>query len=535
MRGAAAVSMVEDRRVRGLAARAAVLGAWLVVLAAVGLPTPADAQLPPQCVQSGAIVNCTYYFIGQEQAFVVPAGVSHVQVLAIGAPGEYPGEFGALFTGADGGSAGATLAVTGGSTLYVEVGGSASNTVGGWNGGGAGAGSNGYTIGAGGGGASDVRAVSCGASCATGGDPASLASRLLVAGGGGSDGAHGQSGTSMPFFGGKGGSPGSDGSPGTADSAGDTGGGGGAGAGAGAGGDGGSAGTGAVVAMPGTAGTLGVGGSGGAGGGNSGGAGGGGGGGYYGGGGGGGGAGAGSTVPNTFASGGGAGGGSNYAPPGGTTSSDGGVDPEVVITYTAPPTIDAQASGQGNTSATASLTTPTSGDLLVAFVAAGSSKKAPNSLTVTGGGLTWTRAGQENAATGDAEIWTAQASGTLSNAPITATAGASGYTTAITVVAFEGGTGVGASGEFSSLKGAPTGTIDTTQGGSWVFAVGDDPAKAAAVTPGPSQTVEHSSTDNTDTFWVQSTSQPSAAAGPVTIDDSAPTREPYNLVLVEIL
>jgi hypothetical protein len=63
------------------------------------------------------------------------------------------------------------------STLYVEVGGEGFVNTGGWNGGGGGP--------FGGGGASDIRTVSCGTTCATGGDTASLNSRLAVASGGG--------------------------------------------------------------------------------------------------------------------------------------------------------------------------------------------------------------------------------------------------------------------------------------------------------------------------------------------------------------
>ena len=42
-------------------------------------------------------------------------------------------------------------------------------------------------------------------------------------------------------------------------------------------------------------------------------------------------------------------------------------------------------------------------------------------------------------------------------------------------------------------------------------------------------------TDSTDTFWVQRTNNVTLPAGTtVTIKDTAPTADPYNLVLVEI-
>ena len=73
-----------------------------------------------------------------------------------------------------------------GSTLYVNVGGSATTAQGGLNGGGDGGGA----IAGGGGGASDVRSLSRAAADAQ----ASLDSRLIVAGGGG---GRGETGTEL--------------------------------------------------------------------------------------------------------------------------------------------------------------------------------------------------------------------------------------------------------------------------------------------------------------------------------------------------
>ncbi|HEY6763070.1 MAG TPA: glycine-rich protein [Baekduia sp.] len=98
--------------------------------------------------------------IAGEQVYTVPAGTTRIHVQAVGASGAQNGGRGAVVD--------ADLPVTPGETLYVEVGDSS-----GWNGGG-----HGY-FGAGGG-ATDVRMVS------VSGDPvASLASRVVVAGGGG--------------------------------------------------------------------------------------------------------------------------------------------------------------------------------------------------------------------------------------------------------------------------------------------------------------------------------------------------------------
>lgn len=252
-------------------------------------------------------VTVYFYETDSEQRFVVPAGVTAIQVTAVGAPGDSGYQAG---SGGRGAIVSGTLAVHPGDVLHVEVGGSAprvaGSSSGGYNGGGAGyrgpcqlpacipEGS--------GGGASDIRTIPMGA-------PGSLESRLLVAAGGGgggnnSGGAGGSAGTAgqgLPS-GGAGGQPGGNSSGGV----------GGAGS-----GDGSAGGTG----------MLGVGGNSGAGGVGGcsplvggcvppGGNGGGGGGGLFGGGGGGGGR--SSSNGQTAGGGGGGGGGSSLVPPGGS-------------------------------------------------------------------------------------------------------------------------------------------------------------------------------------------------------------------------
>ena len=96
---------------------------------------------------------------GSEQKFVVPGDVTGIEVIAIGAAG---GEGALLAPGGSGAKVTAHLAVEPGQTLLVDFGGGG----GGANGAG------------GGGGASDVRTIAGGSALA------SLASRLVVAGGG---------------------------------------------------------------------------------------------------------------------------------------------------------------------------------------------------------------------------------------------------------------------------------------------------------------------------------------------------------------
>jgi len=119
-------------------------------------------------------------FTGDEQLFTVPDGLHEVAVTATGASGGNVGSgVGAI--------ASASLAVTPGSTLYVEVGGrgaegGSAGGKGGFNGGGDGGAFLQVSDAPGGGGASDVRTIPRAQGAA------SLASRLIVAGGGGGAG-----------------------------------------------------------------------------------------------------------------------------------------------------------------------------------------------------------------------------------------------------------------------------------------------------------------------------------------------------------
>jgi hypothetical protein len=249
--------------------------------------------------------NRTFKYTGARQQFTVPAGVNWLTVVALGAAGAGQKRSHDQGGVARGGRVYAIIPVQPGEKLYVYVGGQGSTT-GGFNGGGNPGSDPSQPGGYGGGGASDVR---------YGGDL--RLDRVLVAGGGGGQGA---GVFSQDPFGGKGG--GATGGSGGSDPSGYAGG-------AGTGGtqtQGGLGGVGGYAfgspqnGAPGNPGALGSGGSGGDGGYNpspsgynDGGGGGGGGGGYYGGGGGGGGSAAFASLYG--APGGGGGGGSSYIEP----------------------------------------------------------------------------------------------------------------------------------------------------------------------------------------------------------------------------
>jgi hypothetical protein len=258
-----------------------------------------NGAMPSGVPDSSLPHHKTFNYTGAAQDFTVPAGVTHISVVARGGAGAGT----SAGPGGNGGRVHAIIPVTPGEKVFVLVAGPASDASGGFNGGATGGkgvdcrSCTGY----GGGGASDIRLV---------GDK--LSDRILVVGGGGGGGGLGEPfSTSIPppGYGGKGG-----GSTGGSGSMGDGGGGGGRGGTQSNGGAGGAGGAGIYHRTNGRAGksgSLADGGTGGAsrpsGYGNGGG--GGGGGGYYGGGGGGGG-GAWPSGPDT--SGGGGGGGSSY-------------------------------------------------------------------------------------------------------------------------------------------------------------------------------------------------------------------------------
>jgi hypothetical protein len=292
--------------------------------------------------QAAEIASQTFATPG-EHGFVVPAGVTSVQVTLVGGAGG-AGSGGAL--GGTAATATATLTVGPGETLYGEVAGNGQAVLGfenggGYNGGGSGGEhSFGGAGGGGGGGASDVRTCPASALASACQGRISLASRLIVAAGGGGGGG---SGLPSSTAGGNGGPSDQPGSPGHSDGHGDVGGSGGQRAILSAGGE---AGAPSAECNPKTGercptgGQLGAGGPGG--GGAWAGGGGGGGGGVYGGGGAGGGA---TNGTETVNGGGGGGGGGSSGVPAGAPGVSGfsllptgiGAQPAIAIVWTMPP------------------------------------------------------------------------------------------------------------------------------------------------------------------------------------------------------
>jgi hypothetical protein len=179
-------------------------------------------------------------------------------------------------------------------------------------------------------------------------------------------------------------------------------------------------------------------------------------------------------------------------------------------------------------------------ELLLAFVAT-DYRSGPNTTvkSISGGGLTWTLAGRANSQSGTSEIWRAFATKRLTNVAVTATLPQS-VVSSLTVLSFTGAdpTGiVGAVGLRSAPSGAPTASLVTTRNNSWVFGVGNDYDQPIPRTPAAGQSIVHQFLSPTgDTYWVQMRNAPTPTKGTaVTINDSAPTSDRYNLVIVEIV
>lgn len=209
-----------------------------------------------------------------------------------------------------------------------------------------------------------------------------------------------------------------------------------------------------------------------------------------------------------------------------------------------PITVDKLVSAHQSTAASSvtatGVTTTGSNELLLAFLSSdGPTAAGSESFSrVTGGGLTWTLRQRANAQAGTAEIWQATAPGPLTNATITATQASGSWQSAMTVVAFLGAdTAPGAVAATGSSAGAPSGTLTTTRAGSWVWGVGADWDRATARTVGPNQAlVDQFLAPAGDTYWVQRQSAQTPASGTaVTINDTAPTTDRFDLALIEVL
>jgi hypothetical protein len=203
------------------------------------------------------------------------------------------------------------------------------------------------------------------------------------------------------------------------------------------------------------------------------------------------------------------------------------------------PTIDKTVFSEGlGKRTTPAFSTTSPGEVLVAFAASdGPPAGDAQTLAISGGGLTWTRVQRAAAQFGVSEIWTATAPTALTNVTVASTQAAGGFHQSLTVIAFTGVGGIGASSVGGAVNGAPTVSLVTQAAGSVVYAVGNDWDRAAARAIPAGQTKVHEFVDTAvgDTFWVQAANGTIAAAGTsVTLNATDPINDQWNFAIVEL-
>ncbi len=209
-------------------------------------------------------------------------------------------------------------------------------------------------------------------------------------------------------------------------------------------------------------------------------------------------------------------------------------------------TVSTDRSTAATTIASPTFTTTQTNELLLAFVSTDASSSGTNTTvsSIAGGSLTWALVLRTNTQRGTAEIWRAYSPTVLTSASVTATLSQS-VAASITVVTISGvdttgtsGSGaIGATASANAASGAPTASLTTTRNNSWVFGVGDDWDNSISRTLGTNQTMVHQYLATVgDTYWVQRQTATTPASGTaVTINDTAPTGDRYNLTVVEVL
>ena len=125
----------------------------------------------------------------------------------------------------------------------------------------------------------------------------------------------------------------------------------------------------------------------------------------------------------------------------------------------------------------------------------------------------------------------------LSNIAVTADMGIGDSVVALTVVTFPWSGGVGASGAASAPTGAPRVSLTATTKGSFVFGAGNDWDADIERIPADGQALVYQLLPpSDDTFWVQMSVEPVAAAGTIVeLSDTEPTTDQWNFAAVEIL
>jgi hypothetical protein len=108
--------------------------------------------------------------------------------------------------------------------------------------------------------------------------------------------------------------------------------------------------------------------------------------------------------------------------------------------------------------------------------------------------------------------------------------------TGVNTTGTRGSGAVGPIGTGNAPAGAPTASLIITKTNCIVIGVGNDWDNAISRTAGPNQTIIHQYLPAIgDTYWVQRVTTLSPAGTSVTINDTAPATDSYNLSIYEVV
>jgi hypothetical protein len=184
------------------------------------------------------------------------------------------------------------------------------------------------------------------------------------------------------------------------------------------------------------------------------------------------------------------------------------------------------------------------GHLLVAFVSSDGPVDSPQSITVSGAGLTWTNVQRSNQQQGAAEVWTATSPSDLADATVTASQtqtpadpDAPAFYLSLTVLTFPDARGIGAFSSASGSSGGASVSVTPISSGSLIYAVGNDAGlPGPRIVPDDQVVVREVVGPLGDSHWLQGRAAGVVATAGVAVELSeAPAASPWNFAAVEIV
>lgn len=204
-------------------------------------------------------------------------------------------------------------------------------------------------------------------------------------------------------------------------------------------------------------------------------------------------------------------------------------------------------SGSVGNQLTVTLTTSSPNEMVILFIGADGPGTNDGDVTSVSGGVSWNKDLSSNAVLlgsggfgGLTSIWHGFANSVVSGQTVTITFSSSAVGPRwAALFAFTGSDSVvGATARNGGASGAPSQNLITTRDNSWVWGVIWDWSNNVTPVLGSNQTQQAIVNDSTggDAGWVQSQTNVTPSSGTtVTINDTSPTTDNWNLVMVEIL